>query len=79
MSIPWGEVGAGAVAGIALAWRIYDGLKERKLSKEYGIKNNPDRCREHDLAIVGIQKDIESLKEDISEIKMKINAPFPHE
>ena len=72
MIIPWGEVAAGAVAGIALGWRIYDGVKEKMLTKRYELGENPERCREHDLAIVGLQKDIESIKEDINEIRKKL-------
>jgi peptidoglycan hydrolase CwlO-like protein len=84
MVIPWGDVAAGTVAGFAIGWRIYDGIREKRLTKQYGIKENPARCGEHEkainltnLAIVGIQKDIESIKEDVNEIKNKINAPYP--
>ena len=72
MAIPWEAVG-GSIAGFgALGWRIYDGIKEKRLTKQYGIRDNPERCREHDLAIVGLQKDIEAIKDDIREIREQL-------
>lgn len=80
MAVPWeaiGEVVTGVAAGTALGWRLYDGWKEKRLTKEYELKDNPDRCREHDIKIAEIQTEITNIKDDIREIKAKINAPYP--
>ncbi len=69
MTIPWAEIASGLAAGAALGWRAYDKMKEKRILKRYGLDENPERCREHDLAIVGLQKDIESIKEDVREVK----------
>ncbi len=69
MTIPWAEIASGVAAGAALGWRVYDKAKEKRILKLYGLGDNPERCREHDLAIVGLQKDIESIKGDIQEVK----------
>lgn len=72
MPIPWEGIAGGIAGGFALVWRIYDSIKERRLTRQYGLDDNPGRCRDHDLAIVGLQKDIESIKEDIREIKGRL-------
>jgi hypothetical protein len=74
MTIPWTEVATGLAAGLALGWRVYDKAKEKRIMKQYGLEENPTRCREHDLAIVGLQKDIESIKEDVREIKVQLGS-----
>ena len=72
MSIPWGEIATGSVAGFALGWRIYDGIKEKKLTKAYELKSNPERCLGHDIAIARIETRLAGLEDDIKEIKGKM-------
>ncbi len=75
MAIPWeaiGEVVTGVAAGTALGWRLYDGWKEKKLTKEYELKDNPDRCREHGEAIARLDERVKNVEGDIREINRKL-------
>jgi hypothetical protein len=56
----------GLVAGLgAVGWMIYDKNKEKRNSKEFGLKENPNRCREHAAAINEIREDVRRVKEHL--------------
>jgi len=65
------------MAGFAIGWRIYDGIKQKKLAREYGLADNPERCQKHGEAIARLETKTSAIEEDIKEIKLKINAPYP--
>jgi len=55
MAIPWEAIG-GSIAGLgALGWRIYDGVKEKRLTREYKLVRNPERCQQHGEAIARVE------------------------
>lgn len=70
----------GTVLGtLAFALMTYWRAKERIFIKSRGLEDNPLRCDQHEtsinninLAIVGIYKDIQNIKENITEIKGKL-------
>ena len=72
MTMPWGEIVTGTVAGFALGWRIYDSVRERSLARKYKLQDNPRRCSDHEVAIAEIKTEITNIKEDIKEIKEKL-------
>lgn len=72
MNIPWGEVATGAVAGFALGWRVYDGIRERTKVRKYGLMPNPERCQRHGEAIARIEAQILGIEEDIKELKTRV-------
>lgn len=72
MSMAPTDIGTMVVAGVTLGWRIYDGIREKSLTRKYRLNGNPERCREHDVAIAEIKTDILNIKDDIREIKDKI-------
>jgi len=73
MAIPWGEIATGSMAGFAIGWRIYDGIKEKRLTREYKLVRNPERCQKHGEAIARLETKIQVIEEDIKEIKGKLD------
>jgi hypothetical protein len=57
-----------AVTGY-LTWQK---VRERRITKRLRIAANPERCRDHELRLRGIEKDIGEIKGDIKAIKVKI-------
>jgi hypothetical protein len=66
------EIGTAIVAGVTLGWRIYDGIREKSLTRKYKLLDNPDRCMKHEVALAEIRLDVVNIKEDIRDIKDKI-------
>lgn len=63
---------------IAFALTAYWKMKEKAFTRARGLDENPLRCDQHEkainsinMAIVGIGKDIQNMKDDIAEIKGK--------
>jgi hypothetical protein len=73
MALPWGEIATGSMAGFAIGWRIYDGIKEKSLTKQYKLVRNPERCQQHGEAIARLETKMSVIEEDIKEIKGKID------
>ncbi len=72
MALPWGDIATGLAAGGALGWRVYDGIREKRMAKAMKLKNNPLRCGDHEVAIAEIKTDIKNIKEDIGEVKADV-------
>ena len=67
------------LGAVAFALVTYWRLREKTLAKEHGLGDNPERCKDHEnrlrdmeKACVGIAKDIENIKEDLNEIKRRL-------
>jgi hypothetical protein len=67
-------MGAAAFA-LVTYWR----LREKALAARHGLGDNPERCKDHEnrlrdmeKACVGIAKDIENIKDDLNEIKRRL-------
>jgi len=63
---------------IAFALMTYSRLKEKAFTRARGLDENPLRCDQHErsineinMAIVGISKDIQNIRDDIAELKGK--------
>lgn len=72
MNIPWGEVATGVVAGFAVGWRVYDGVRERAKVKKYGLMPNPERCQQHGEAIARIETRLLAIEEDIKDFRTRL-------
>lgn len=66
---------------IAFALVTYWRLKEKVLSKEHGMLDNPERCRDHEerlrkIETIAIKLDakVEGMKEDVDGIIRKLEA-----
>ncbi len=56
-----------------LAWAK---LRERKLSRDKGLLDNPERCRDHEDRLRDIEEGIGDIKGDIKAIKTKLEMPI---
>jgi uncharacterized protein YaeQ len=59
-----------------LAWIKY---REKRLTRAAGLGSNPERCEKHEnsineinMKLVGIGRDIQNMRDDISEIRGKL-------
>jgi len=47
-------------------------VKERKLAKAAGLLANPERCEQHQTRLAVIEERLDTIEEDIKEIKEKL-------
>lgn len=52
-----------------LAWAK---IKERKLARAAGLLANPERCEQHQTRLAVIEERLDTIEEDIKEIKGKL-------
>ena len=61
-----------ALGIMAFALVTYWKLRERSLARERGLDENPQRCEQHQTAIAVIEERLDTIEEDIKEIKDKL-------
>lgn len=50
------EVGTAVGCAAVVGWNVYREYRERSRSKKYDLKENPERCKDHEMRLRAIEQ-----------------------
>lgn len=66
---------AGITAGLgALGWNVWRDRREKRLSKEHNLTDNPERCADHETRLRAQEKELADIKVNLARVETKVDA-----